>query len=181
MALAGAVAFGVICSVAKGNGGGSGRGGQHERALGDSAASGGGVRGSAAAGRALIGLIATLLALTGFYLANAFVLDLGPHSTLHDIWLTLSPLGNPWFRFGVISGSAFGALGAWLAGRHAVWLGAAVAALLIFEPAAWVAWLTAHHQTVGESAVSPGVWVVEIAAGIALAVTLYARRAPRRS
>src|SRR6185312_11587823 len=113
-----AIAFGVVASVLKGNGSG----------LRDAAGNVSApwlilplVAGAFAAPRqwvagALVGLAATLAALVAFYFANAFVLDLGQHSTLQSIALTMSSVGNVWFQGGLVAGVVFGAAGATLAG-----------------------------------------------------------------
>lgn len=127
---------------------------------------------------ALIGVSVTLAALVAFYLTNAFVLDLGPHSIVEDIALTMRSVGNIWFRGGVVSGIALGAGGAWLAGRRAGRaVGTVVAALLIMEPAAWLAWFAARGESLAGWGVSPAVWCAEVACGLALLAGLRFRRA----
>ena len=91
-----------------------------------------GSRGSISLG-AVVGLLTTLAALVGFYLANAFVLDLGPHSSLHDIGLTLD-VGNLWFKAGALSGPAMGALGAWASRRGGIVVAWTAVGLVLFEP-----------------------------------------------
>src|SRR5262249_41495915 len=109
-----AVAFGASESIFKGNGAGLRDGIGNLSApwvILPLLAGALGSRGNIALG-AVVGLLTTLAALAGFYLANAFVLDLGPHSSVHDIGLTLSG-GNLWFKAGAMSGPAMGAVGAW--------------------------------------------------------------------
>src|SRR5947209_6458374 len=96
-----ALLFGILASVLKGNGAGVRDGVGNLSApwvivplLAGAMASGG-----QPSRGAVVGLLATLLALTGFYLTNAFVLDLGSHSTVADIGLTLN-VGSLWFKAG---------------------------------------------------------------------------------
>jgi hypothetical protein len=126
---------------------------------------------------ALVGLAVTMVALLGFYLANAFVLDLGHHSTWQKIALTMDGVGNLWFKLGVVSGVVFGALGAWLGGRASrpALLGTA-AALLVFEPVAWLAMLAARGEPIDGYAVSVVIWVIESALGLLLAVGCWRTR-----
>jgi hypothetical protein len=182
IALLGALAFGVVWSVLKGNASG----------IRDAAGNVSApwvvlplLAGAFAAVRrpllgALIGLGVTFVALVAFYLTNAFVLDLGTHSTVQDVALTMRSVGNMWFRYGVASGIALGAGGAWLAGRRAgQTVGAVIAALLIMEPAAWLAWFAARGQSLSNSGVNPVVWCAELACGLALVASLCMRRGSR--
>ncbi|HEU0194559.1 MAG TPA: DUF6518 family protein [Gaiellales bacterium] len=97
----------------------------------------------AAAGRrvpvgALVGLLATVVALVSFSVANAFVLDLGPHSLVNDLRLTVGA-GDYWVQLGFLSGPVFGALGAlWRRHRYPT-AGLAVVLLLVAEPLFWEA------------------------------------------
>lgn len=59
-----------------------------------------------------LGLAATLMALSGFYLAFALSADLGDHG-LADLYLTLSGYNSRYFLAGLVSGPALGAIGAW--------------------------------------------------------------------
>jgi hypothetical protein len=182
-AIAIALAFGVVVSVMKGSDGG----------VRDAAGNVSApwlilplVAGALVAARrpllgAVVGLLTTAASLLGFYLANAFVLDLGPHSTLHDLGLTLSAAGGLWFRAGLISGPVAGGVGALAAGRDRPWLGAMVAGLLLFEPVAWLLWFGVHHQSVSAAAVSPALWVLEAGLGVACAVAVWRRQRVRLS
>src|ERR1700712_466214 len=66
------------------------------------------VAGRRSYGAALVGLAASSAALISFYVANAFVLDLGRHSVITDIRLAFVAR---WFFWGLVSGPIFGALG----------------------------------------------------------------------
>src|SRR5438093_1321141 len=67
---------------------------------------------------ALLGVAVTLLALVGFYVAEAAVLDLGPHPWWVDLQLTVK--WNVYDSWGIVSGLLYGALGSlWSARRSA--------------------------------------------------------------
>ncbi|MCL6444740.1 MAG: hypothetical protein K6T83_15015, partial [Alicyclobacillus sp.] len=61
---------------------------------------------------ALVGLLVTFCAWTGFYFMNPFVLDLGPHPWPEKLGLTMR---SGWFYFllGFLSGPIWGFLGGW--------------------------------------------------------------------
>jgi hypothetical protein len=179
-----ATAFGVAMSVLKGNGAGI------RDDVGNLSApwlllpffAGAAMRGRGLAGAA-IGLAATCAGLVAFYVANAFVLNLGPHSLLVDLQLTISATGY-WFPRGLVSGPVFGALGALWRRRGYSTLGAVTAILLLdAEPLFWMA---AHHTDgVGSFnfepalVVSVGEALVGLAACMCVAVIL--SRTPRRA
>jgi hypothetical protein len=87
---------------------------------------------------AVAGLAATVVALVAFYVANAFVLDLGPHSLATDLRLTLGATGY-WLPRGLVSGPVFGALGGLWRRRGYPTIGVAVLLLLDAEPLFWAA------------------------------------------
>ncbi len=170
VAVALAVAFGATMSVVKGNGSGV------RDAVGNVSAPwvllpffAGAFAGRRSVGRAaVVGCAVSLAALAGFYVANAFVLDFGPHPWLHDLRLAVLS-GRLYFEYGVVSGPLFGALGGWWQRRRATLVGVLVTALLLFEPLAWLAYAHAHHMPASTLAyfANPVVWGLEVAAGIA--------------
>lgn len=125
---------------------------------------------------ALVGLAVTMTAIVGFYGANAFVLHLGSHSTLHDLGLSLHP-GLVLAPYGVVTGVAFGATGAWCRGRRSAAPGWIAAALLILEPAVLVAYFRARGIGLSASFGNPWVWVGEIAVGLLVAAVTWRRAA----
>jgi hypothetical protein len=132
-----AAAFGAAMAVLKGNGSGirDDIGNLSAPWLLLPFAAGAALRGGVLAGAAA-GLAGTFAALAAFNLANAFVLDLGPHSTVASIQLTFTVY---WFWRGLLSGPLFGALGAvWRARGMPAW-GLAVILLLDAEPLFWAA------------------------------------------
>jgi hypothetical protein len=86
----------------------------------------------------MAGFAATVAALSAFYVANAFVLDLGPHSVLNDLRLTIGATGY-WLPRGLVSGPVFGALGGLWRRRGYPTLGVAMLLLLDVEPLFWAA------------------------------------------
>lgn len=166
VAVGAALAFGVGMSVLKGNGSGV------RDAIGNLSApwlilpfiagawAGGGRVGRAAA----VGVAASFAALAGFYFTNSFVLALGPHPWLVDLRLAFG--GGYFFKLGAISGPVFGALGGLWQRRGLTALGVMVAALLIFEPVAWLLKEHAEHSLYTSDA---AVWACEVAAGVAAA------------
>lgn len=110
---------------------------------------------------ALLGLLATMLALFGFYLYSSLVVDLGGHGLLGDLRRELFA-NRVYLEAGVVSGPIFGALGAWWTGRRSLRASFLVGALLIGEPL-----LLAAIGLVG-SATSIAVYGAEFALGLAV-------------
>jgi hypothetical protein len=164
-----AVAFGIAMSILKGNGAGV------RDAIGNVSApwlllpfiAG------AAAGRerfwpgALVGLLASLAALGGFYVANSFVLDLGPHPWLVDLRLAVEG-GRTFFALGLLSGPVFGAVGAaWQRRGRPTVLGVLVASSLVFEPLGWLAYEKGRPSGYASDAT---VWGAEVLLGVVACV-----------
>jgi hypothetical protein len=115
---------------------------------------------------ALLGLLATLAGLTGFYFAESFVLDLGQHSWLTDLSLTM-PTIRYYAEGGLITGPLFGALGLWWRQRRSVAAAGLIGAVFVLEPVAW--WLYGMHIGGGAAYSVPGypaLWLTEIAIGV---------------
>jgi hypothetical protein len=166
--LAASLAFGVTVSVVKGNGAGV------REAVGNTSApwlvlaflTGAFVAGRRVGRAALVATACSFIALAGFYVANTFVLDLGPHDWLTDVRLTVGA-GRLYFALAALSGPVFGALGGlWQHGRSAA-LAVLVAASLVLEPAAWLAYQHARHLS---DANQPAVWAVEVVVGLCACV-----------
>jgi hypothetical protein len=176
--LLGALAFGVLAAVVKGNESGWRDGVGNLSApwlVVPMLAAAAGTRARVWVG-ALIGVVATVAALAGFYLANAFVLNLGPHSVLHGVVLTLSS-GALYARAGLLSGPVMGALGVWAGRRGRRLLTAIVAGLLCLEPFATYAFSRASNRwwAAGGGAWD-GVYAAECVVGLGLAAVLWRAR-----
>ena len=116
---------------------------------------------------ALCGLVATLAALTGFYFAESFVLDLGQHSWLTDLSLTMGTTLY-YAERGLVTGPVFGALGHWWRQRRSVAAAALIAAVFVLEPLAW--WIYGIRIGGGAAYPVPGypaLWLGEVAIGVA--------------
>ncbi len=129
---------------------------------------------------ALAGIAVTVAAFLGFYVAEAAILDLGPHPWYVDLRLTLGTL-NIYEKFGFLSGSVYGALGSvWATRRLPMAAVAASAVGLAFVVEPLVVWTLWHEGIWGGPGILhyPGLWITEIAIGLALAIGLlaYTRR-----
>jgi hypothetical protein len=174
-----AVCFGVVMAVVKGQGAGV------RDALGNISApwllvaflGGAGSRRPRLA--SIAGLGVTVAALVGFYVAESRVLDLGQHSWLVDLELTVRS-GGVYLLSALISGPIFGALGGVWARRRSPLAAAAVAMMFTCEPLA--VWLYQDERGAGGEGVLthyPLLWGSEVLLGIA--ATLILRRNARHS
>jgi hypothetical protein len=179
IAASGALAFGVGVSIFKGNGSGV------RDAIGNLSApwlilpfaAGAGAGGGRVGRGALVGALVSLLALGGFYFANSFVLALGAHPWLLDLRLAFGE--GYFFRFAALSGPIFGGLGGWWTRSRSRALAVAVAALLVFEPLAWLAYSKIQGLALVYGYAEP-VWAVEVLVGIAVCALLARGLRPRR-
>ncbi len=123
---------------------------------------------------AVIGLGTTLVALSGFYLTNLFVLQISPHGSLHDVAHTLA-VNAVWFKVGVVSGPIVGALGVWAIRRGRFTVAAIGAAVVLFEPLA--VYLYLHLRLGGVFAPGNSDWkaayAFEAVVGVAAAALLW--------
>ncbi|MEU8817104.1 DUF6518 family protein [Actinoplanes sp. NPDC048796] len=114
---------------------------------------------------AAIGLVATLVALLGFYVVVTLTLD-DQMPDMRDHLLHVLRLNRRWIWSGLLSGPVMGAFGAW-AGRRA--LLPVTAVLLILEPIVIVSarivpgWRSVIHWTL-----DPRPYVAEAALGVVL-------------
>ncbi len=174
LAIAGAAAFGVAVAVLKGDSTGP------RDALGNVSApwlllpylaattTRGWARG------AVVGALACFAALVGFYVAEAFVLDLGGHPMLTNLRLTLGA-GHLWYQVGIPGAAALGALGGARVGPRPVVSALVVGLALVGEPLVVFAWQIGTGQAVSDGAwvtSYPALWVGEMALGAALAAWL---------
>jgi hypothetical protein len=129
---------------------------------------------------AAVGLLTSLAALVGFYVANAFVLDLGAHSWSREIGLTLNA-GNVWFKAGAVSGPAMGAVGAWAGRRGGFVIAWSVVGLVTFEPlVVYLTYLASHGRFAAGDGEWNGIYAAEAALGAVAAVALWSRARPVR-
>ncbi len=128
---------------------------------------------------ALVGGAASLVALIAFYISNIYVLGFTGHAWHVEVGLALRT-GAYFIRIGLVSGPAFGALGALARRRHSVAIALVAAGLFVFEPLAWLVyfWSGPGPDPVG-MLTYPAVWVTESFVGLVACsvVVLHARRA----
>jgi hypothetical protein len=128
----GAIAFGVVVAVVKGQDSGV------RDALGNLSAPWvlvpflAGSRFRSVWLGAAVGVAVTLAAFFGFYVAEAAILDLGPHPWYVDLKLTVG--WNVYESWGIVSGLVYGALGALWSSRRSVVAAAAVGVAFVAEP-----------------------------------------------
>jgi hypothetical protein len=130
---------------------------------------------------ALVGLAACMAALLGFYVAEAFVLDLGGHPLLTNLALTV-PSGRMYFAAGLVSGPLFGALGAVPGRIRPIVTAAVVGVTLTGEPLAVFAWLASASMSPADTGMVvayPVLWIGEMLLGAVLFVGMLALRGGR--
>jgi len=117
-------------------------------------------------GAALAGLAVTIAALAGFYVAESFVLNLGPHPWLVDLSLTMRA-SLFWLVRACVSGPVFGAIGFWWRERRSLVALGVIAGAFVLEP---LAWYLQNRRMAGGSAYPvpgyPALWIGEIAIGV---------------
>jgi Family of unknown function (DUF6518) len=148
---------------------------------------------------AALGLLATIVALAGFYVVSGLVEPMDRGSAVADVaaWMSANRV---YFEAGVFSGPLFGALGGWWARRRSPSAFVVVGLLLLGEPV--VLWLTGAifpngvlspltglplvvrivpgFGLAGAGAVSIGVHAAEVAGGVAFILLGRRRRSSPR-
>ena len=160
------IAFGVLVAVVKGQDTGV------RNALGNTSAPWvmvpflAGTRYSRIWQASLVGVATTLAAFFGFYLAEAAILDLGPHPWYTDLKLTLGS-GRVYETWGLLSGAVYVALGATWASRWLVAAPVAVGLAFVCEPLI-VLFLGRAGIWGGEGLLLdyPWMWVTEVLIGL---------------
>jgi len=114
---------------------------------------------------ALVGVATTLAAFFGFYLAEAAILDLGPHPWYIDLRLTLGS-GHLFEAWGLLSGSIYGALGGMWASRSLVAAPVAVGLAFICEPLIVLILVRAGIWGGGGLFQHPSIWITEVLIGL---------------
>jgi hypothetical protein len=107
---------------------------------------------------ALIGLGAALAALAAFYVAESVLLDLGAHSWITDLGLTVRA-GRFYFVGSLVSGPVFGALGGIWAKRRSTIVAASLALLFALEPLTVWAYQRRIGRQVGTGALTNHIWM----------------------
>jgi hypothetical protein len=128
---------------------------------------------------ALAGLGVTLVSLLGFYIAEAAILDLGPHPWWVDLQLTAGTV-NIYEQWGLVSGLLYGTFGWLWAYRSKAAAAAAVGLAFAAEPLI-VYLVSKSGMWYGMVLDYPWIWTAEVLlglAGIALALTV---RPPQRN
>jgi hypothetical protein len=118
----------------------------------------------------LIGLATCLAALAGFYVAEAFVLDLGGHPLLTNLTLTLRA-GWIYFVAGLVCGPLFGALGGIRTRYRRAMTAGVVGLLLMGEPLAVFVWLSRQGLSPADTSLVvnyPALWIGEVVLGFLL-------------
>ena len=82
---------------------------------------------------ALLGLLATTVALVAYYLLSSLVWDLGDHGFVGDLRLVLSA-NRGYLEAGIVTGPVFGALGAWWGQSRRLRASIIAGILLMAEP-----------------------------------------------
>jgi hypothetical protein len=121
---------------------------------------------------ALVGIAATLAAFFGFYLAEAAILDLGPHPWYVDLKLTLGS-GRIYEKWGIVTGGLYGALGGLWASRRLVVAPIAVCLAFVAEPLIVLFLKRAGIWGGGDLLNYSWMWVAEVLIGLSgIAVAL---------
>jgi hypothetical protein len=114
---------------------------------------------------ALVGIATTIAALLGFYVAEAAILDLGPHPWYTDLRLTLGAL-RVYGTWGLFSGLLYGTLGGIWATRSLVAAPIAVGLAFVCEPL--IVFLVVQKGVWGGDLLDyPWIWVTEVLIGFA--------------
>jgi hypothetical protein len=162
----GAIAFGVVVAVVKGQDSGV------RDALGNLSAPWvlvpflAGSRFRIVWRGAAVGVAVTLAAFLGFYVAEAAILDLGPHPWYVDLKLTVG--WNVYESWGIVSGLLYGALGALWSSRRSVIAAAAVGVAFVAEPLiVLLLWRAGVWGGGGLLLHYPWMWSAEVLVGLA--------------
>ena len=114
---------------------------------------------------ALIGIATTLAAFFGFYLAEAAVLDLGPHPWYVDLQLTLGS-GHVYEIWGTPVGLLYGIFGWLWVSRSSAAAAVAVGLAFVTEPLIVFTLARANVWEGGGLLSYPWVWGTEVAIGV---------------
>ena len=172
--------FGVLVAVIKGQDGGV------RDALGNASAPWvvvpflAGMRADSVSRGALLGIATTLASFFGFYLAEAAVLDLGPHPWYIDLKLTVGTV-NVYEKWGLLSGSLYGALGAVWASRRLMAAPIALGLAFVAEPLIVLLLVRAGVWGGGGLLDHSWMWMAEVLLGVGGIALVVARTRRRRA
>jgi hypothetical protein len=129
----------------------------------------------------VLGSVATMSGLLGWYLLTALVMDTGREGLVDSLTTVIA--GNRlWFALGALSGPVFGAVGGWSGGN--AWLAGGIigGALMIGEPVvmAGIDWLL-PATSVGRDGAAVGVDAAQAALGLAVVVVAWTRLSSTRT
>jgi hypothetical protein len=124
---------------------------------------------------ALLGFLATMSALLGFYLLTSLIVDLGGHGIPDNLGRELWA-NRIYLVSGALSGPVFGALGAWWRKTRSLHASVVAGALLIGEPIVLAGLGVLFPATVvGRNAISVAVYASELALGLVVLVLARSR------
>jgi hypothetical protein len=173
------VAFGILVAVVKGQDTGV------RDALGNTSAPWivlpflAGTRFARGSRAALAGFAVTLASFLGFYVAEAAVLDLGPHPWWDDLRLTAGYV-NVYEKWGIFSGLVYGTLGWLWAYRSNAVAAVSVGCAFVAEPAI-VLFLSRAGIWPGLLLDYDWMWITEIVLGLAAIAVALTARPPHRT
>ena len=128
---------------------------------------------------ALLGVATTLASFFGFYLVEAAILDLGPHPWYIDLALTVGTV-NVYEKWGLLSGSLYGGLGAVWASRRLIAAPIALGLAFVAEPL--IVLLLARTGLWGGGGLldHSWMWMAEVLLGVGAIALVVARTRTRR-
>jgi hypothetical protein len=126
---------------------------------------------------ALLGIATTVASFFGFYVAEAAILDLGPHPWYIDLKLTVLTV-NVYEKWGLVSGSVYGALGAVWASRRLIAAPIALGLAFLAEPLILLLLSRAGVWGGGGLLDHSWMWIAEVLLGVG-AITVVVSRTRR--
>ena len=129
---------------------------------------------------AVLGIATTLASLIGFYVAEAAILDLGPHPWYIDLKLTVGTV-NIYEKWGLVSGSLYGALGALWASRRLIVAPIALGLAFVAEPLIVLLVVRAGLWGGGGLLDHSWMWMAEVLLGAGAIALVVARARTRRA
>jgi hypothetical protein len=179
--LAGAFVFGVLAALVKGPDGGVSMVSRVRSDLGNLSTPWllvpfiAGTQTRRSWGGVLLGFLATMSALLGFYLLTSVLVDLGRPGLLDNFGRDFSA-NRVYFISGAVSGPLFGALGVWWRRTRSVGASVVAGALMMGEPIVLaLIGVLVPATAVGRNTVSIAVYATELALGLALVLVARSR------